>query len=158
MVDKLTIRFRSNGYTYTWRGTFKPNSFRVRVALFNLSVMKTLVQIKQAISDQLEYGKSLDKDIEKSKIAKTKKSLQFLRKAETYLMSDPNAEYVKIELDKVKKRIKEEQAKGPLDHKGLPIPRYKPTPEDKKRIIEYDRQMGLNKLRDFHKFLTFLNS
>jgi hypothetical protein len=73
-------------------------------------------------------------------------------------MSDPNAEYIKIELDKVKKRIKEEQAKGPSDYKGLPIPRYKPTPEDKKRIIEYDRQIGLNKLRDFHKFLTFLNS
>lgn len=120
--------------------------------------MKTLLQVKQAISDLMEMGKEICPYTEKSKRNKANKSLRFLRKVETYLESNPDAEYVKIELGKVKKRIKEIEERGPYDNKGLLIPRTKNTADDKKAIAAYDKNEGLAKLRDFRKFLNYINS
>lgn len=120
--------------------------------------MKTLIEIKQNIFEAIEAGKLLDGRKDKAAITKLKKSLQFLRKAETYLMSDPDAEYIKIELDKVRRKINDAKAKGPLNMRGDLISRTKPTPEDRKRITEWDKQQGIAKMKDFQKFLTYLNS
>lgn len=120
--------------------------------------MKTLIEIKQAIFDMMEVGKTYHPVKDKSRINKTKKSLQFLRKAETYLMTNPDAQFIKIELTKVKKRIGEVESKGPLGSNGRIITRTKPTPEERKAIKAYDKLEGLEKFRDFKKFLTYLNS
>lgn len=120
--------------------------------------MKTLTEIKLLISDLRDEATRLDPKADKTRLKQIKKSLPFLTKVETYLMSEPNAEYLKIELDKVKRKIKDESAKGPIGFDGFLIPRYKPDAESKKRIDQFDRQNGINKLKDFKKFLTFINS
>lgn len=113
--------------------------------------MKTLIDVKNEINDLREQATLLHPRDDKRKISAIKKRLKLLSLAENYLLGTPGAEYLYEAKAKTLYRLRDIMKRTPFD-------RADKNPETKKALIKWDREEGVEKMKQQIKFMNYLIS
>lgn len=118
--------------------------------------MKTLIDVKNEISDIKVQIKEMIPELYKAKINRLKKRIVWLNQVIMYLENEPDAEYLRKTKLRLIVSIDAHTKVGPLDNRNELIDRATTNTELKKEIVKYDRESGIKKMKDQIRFINYI--
>lgn len=117
--------------------------------------MKTLVEVKNHYLDVLEEAKEIDLSAPGGKIllSRHKKQLQFLNKVVLYLENTPDAEFLKGQLQALKKKYNVTMASQPPPPSGF---QGEKTVAYVAQIKKWKKEQEIDKMKTQMKFMNYI--